>query len=209
MKAIQSLRGKANAGLLKRAEGLLDSKYGRLKRKLFYGLPRRVVEIGPGAGANMRYYRPGTRLTAVEPNLRMHSHLRSTARCHGIELEIRTVRGEAMDLATESVQALVGTLVLCTVDDPGKVLAEIRRILAPGGRYYFLEHVAAPAHSGLYRVQKLLNPPWRWLAEGCNLNRPTHQLLAAAAFTSLAMDCFSLGGRWLPVAPHIYGTATK
>ena len=205
----ESLRGRLNAGLLNRADDLLDSTYGRRKKGLFTHLPQRIVEIGPGPGANLRYYRPGTHLTAVEPNVRMHPYLRDNARRQGVELELRQLQGEAVDLGDGSVEAVVGTLVLCTVDDPQRVLAEIRRILTPGGRYLFLEHVAALANSRLRRVQNTLHAPWHWLAEGCHLNRNTHELIWRSGFSNVEMDCFELGGSWLPVSPHIIGEALR
>jgi SAM-dependent methyltransferase len=203
------LRPRLNAWLLHRAEAVMHRVYGPRKRAVFRDLPARVVEIGAGAGANLRYYRPGTRVTAVEPNPAMHAPLRAAAARQEVELEIRNLRGEALDLPDNSAQAVVGTLVLCSVNDPARVVAEIRRILAPGGRYIFMEHVAARPLSPLGRWQRLLHGPWQWLFDGCHLHRDTHITLQQAGFATLDMDCFVLSLPAMPFAPHIFGLARK
>ena len=186
----------------------MDRIYGARKRAVYGRLPDTVAEIGPGAGANFRYYAPGTRVIAVEPNAAMHSRLRARARQRGIDLEIRCVRGEAVDLPDASIAA-VGTLVLCTVDNPQQVVSEIRRILISGGRYIFLEHVAAVSGTRLRGLQNVLLRPWRWLFDGCHLNRETQHVIQAAGFASVDMDCFVMDKPWLPFAPHIFGVAVK
>lgn len=198
-----------NAFFLDLLEDFMDRTYGRRKRTIFGGLPDRVVEIGPGPGANLRYYAPGTTVVAVEPNPMMHPPLRANAARLGIRLEIRGIRGERMDLESASVPAVVGTLVLCTVENPRQVVAEVHRILKPGGRFLFLEHVSAPPGSGLHRVQGVLQRPWRWLFEGCHLNRDTHRVLQEAGFARIDMDCFMLKTPLMPFTPHIFGMAVK
>ncbi len=205
----QRIIQKINAGLLNLAEAFMDRAYGSRKKSVFSRLPGTLVEIGAGTGANFRYYPPGTKVIAVEPSVAMHASLRANARRWKIELDIRTMRGEEMDLETESVQAVVGTLVLCTVQNPELVLAEVLRILEPGGRYIFLEHVAAPAGSKLRGMQNLLQRPWRWITEGCHLNRNTHALLQNAGFSRVDMDCFMLQSSLFPFTPHIFGLAVK
>jgi ubiquinone/menaquinone biosynthesis C-methylase UbiE len=166
------------------------------------------VEIGAGAGANMRYYPPGTKVIAIEPNPRMHPYLRRRARRRHMKLEIRTIWAEAMDLPDGAAAAVVATLVLCSVTDPRQVIAEIQRVLKPGGRLIFLEHVAAPQNSLLGRWQRWLHQPWHYLSEGCHLHRHTHQLLAEAGFQRVEMNCFMLNPV-LPFRPHIFGTAVR
>ena len=161
-----------NAWLLHIADGLMHRIYGTRKRSIYRKLPGTVVEIGPGAGANFRYYKRGTRVIAVEPNVSMHPRLRKKARRRGLDLVIKSVRGEQIDLPDRSVSAVVGTLVLCTVDDPGKVVSEIYRILKPSGRYLFLEHVGRNA---------------------------SH---AAAQPAREAATCLASHGRWVPVEPR-------
>jgi SAM-dependent methyltransferase len=198
-----------NAWLLDRFAGVMDRNYGERKRSLFRALRGRVVEIGPGAGANLRYYRPGTVVIAVEPNPAMVGPLQKNAARYGISLEIRAGRGERIDLDADSVDAVVATLVLCSVDDPQGVVAEVFRILRPGGCFVFLEHVSAPANSRLRLLQDLIHKPWHWLFQGCHINRDTHSVLLRAGFSSVQMDCFHLTRPWVPFTPHIYGSAVK
>lgn len=209
MQQYNKLRSSLNAYFLNLAEKYMDRVYGPRKRSIFAKLSERIVEIGPGTGANFRYFCPGAKIIAIEPNLQMHPYLKASAKRYGLGLDIRGIKGEEMDLAASSVGSVVGTLVLCSVDNPFKVVAEVRRILVPGGRYIFLEHVAAPEGSNLRSLQNLIHRPWHWLFEGCNLNRNTHTVLAEAGFTKLEMDCFRLESPFFPVTPHIFGMAVK
>lgn len=198
-----------NAWLMHLADNLMDRIYGRLKRKLYRNLPTTVVEIGPGAGANFRYYPPGINVIAIEPNIALHPHLKARALKYDIALDIKPIRGEAIDLPDNSVSAIVGTLVLCTVNDPQQVISEIRRILQPGGRYIFVEHVAAMLGSKERKFQDYLHPLWHRLFEGCHLNRNTQQTINQAGFASVTMNRFNLQPRWLPFRPHIFGSAVN
>lgn len=90
------IRGPINAWFFEILEGYMDRLFGSSKRKLFENHPDTIVEIGPGAGANMRYFKKGTRLIAIEPNIYMHASLRKAAITHGINLEIRSVTGESI-----------------------------------------------------------------------------------------------------------------
>jgi ubiquinone/menaquinone biosynthesis C-methylase UbiE len=202
------IRSRLNALFMAGVDTYMDKVYGGRKRRLFTRLPAEVVEIGAGAGANMRYYPAGTRLIAIEPNPCMHPYLRRRARRYQMDLDIRTIHGEAIDLPDASASAVVATLVLCSVTDPRQVIAEIRRILKSGGRFIFLEHVAAPEKSFLSRWQQWLHRPWHYLSEGCHLQRKSHTLVAEAGFQQVEMDCFMLGPA-LPFRPHIFGTAFR
>jgi SAM-dependent methyltransferase len=202
-------RGRLNAGILHFLEDYMDYKYGKRKRAAFKDLPETVVEIGSGAGANLRYFPPGTQLIAIEPNAQMHELLRKNAAKHNIQIDVRGLKGEDIDLESDSVEAAVSTLVLCTVDDPQKVVSEILRILKTSGRFIFFEHVAAPSGSKLRSAQNFLFKPWRWMFEGCNLNRETNSLIYQAGFSSVDMDCFVLTSPFVPISPHIFGTAVK
>ena len=137
----------------------------------------------------------------------MHPALASVARRYGLDLEIRTLKGESIDLPDRSVSAVVGSLVLCSVDDPSQVLSEVRRILKPGGRYIFLEHVAAVPGTRLRVLQHLLLAVWCWVLD--NFSKLATRCLAIrrAGFSDVDMDCFTMQSSWLPFAPHIFGRA--
>jgi SAM-dependent methyltransferase len=126
-----------------------------------------------------------------------------------VDLDIRAVGAEDTGLPTGSVDALVCTLVLCTVPDPAAALAEARRILRPGGRLVFVEHVAAPEGTALAGLQRLLRSGWRWAFEGCDLRRPTGALLAAAGFADVELEHYRLRSLFVPVSEQITGVATR
>lgn len=202
------LRGRLNAAFFSVIDGYVHRVLGPRKAALFADLPEEVVELGPGPGANLRYYRPGTRLVAIEPNPHMHPALARTAARRGVDLDVRSTGAEATGLPTGSVDAVVCTLVLCTVGDPAAALAEVRRVLRPGGRLLVIEHVRAPEGSALARLQRLLRPGWRWAFEGCDLCRTTGTLLATAGFASLELERYRLRSVFVPVDEQVAGVAT-
>lgn len=204
------VRGRLNAAILHTANVYAHLMFGRRKQQLFADLPPTVVEIGPGTGANLRYYRPGTRLIAAEPNRHMHAWLRRAAQRYDIELELRDEGAEAIGLPDASVDAVVSTLVLCTVPDPAKALAELRRILRPGGRFLFVEHVrAGRGHPVLRLVQRSVARPWRWFFEGCDVLRDTEAALNRTGWTHLDVQRQHVPTVFLPINTQISGTAVR
>jgi SAM-dependent methyltransferase len=181
-------------------------RLGARKQALFADLPQLVVELGSGAGASMRYLAPGSRLVAIEPNPHAHAALRRTAARYGIDLDIRGERAESTGLADASVDAVVCTLVLCTVEDQAAALAEVHRILRPGGRFVFIEHVGS-GPGPLRAVQRLLRRPWRYVFDGCCLDRDTAATIAADGFADVQIEHSRLGGVFVPVWPLISGVA--
>lgn len=122
-------------------------------------------------------------------------------------LELRDGIAERLDFADGSLDAVVSTLVLCSVRDLPGTLREIRRVLKPGGRFIFLEHVAAPAATWLRRVQRWVRPPWRALTDGCCPDRETWLVLENAGFARVYYERFRVP---IPIAsPHIAGLAIK
>jgi len=205
-----AVRGRLNAAVLRTSNAYAHLLMGRRKRRLFANLPPTVVEIGPGTGANLRYYRPGTRLIAIEPNRHMHSPLRKAAQRYGIELELREEAADAISLPDASVDAVVSTLVLCTVPDPAATLREVRRILRPGGRFLFLEHVrAGQSHPVLRMVQRSVARPWRWFFEGCDVLRDTEATLARTGWAHLEVQRYHVPTLFLPINTQIAGIALR
>lgn len=203
------IRGRFHSWFLRATEDMIDELHGDRKRALFAGLDGRVVELGPGTGANCRHYPAGASVVGIEPNLRMHGPLRENATRHGVDLEIRGLKGESVDLESESADAVVCTLVLCSVDHPEQVLSEALRILKPGGRFVFIEHVAAPPGTGLRRIQDIVRPVWSYGFEGCCPNRETARTLEKAGFSRLELDAFRVRSPFVHVSPHIAGVAYK
>jgi ubiquinone/menaquinone biosynthesis C-methylase UbiE len=169
-----------NAVFFHLVDGYMHWKYADLKSRLFADLPPVVVEIGAGTGANMRYFRPGTKVIAAEPNQYMHAKLAARARRRGIELEMHSYGAERLPLPAGSVEAVVASLVLCTVPDPRAVVREVLRVLKPGGRFVCIEHVAAPPTTFIGAVQRAVFRPWHWFFEGCHTHRKTGRLLEDA-----------------------------
>ena len=203
------VRGPFNAAFFTAMGGYLDWLMRSRKRHVFANLPTEIVELGPGVGANFRYLPPGTRVIAVEPNPAMHARLRARAARHKIELELHDVVGERLDLADASADMVVSSLVLCTVRDPARVLAEVQRVLRPGGRYAFVEHVGAKDRPVLRRIQRLVRRPWAWVFEGCSCERDLADVIADAGFASLDVEEYRIHSPVLPFNTHVAGVATK
>lgn len=205
----------AKAGLSKRVHAWLlahcGARYERMvaerKRGLFGGLRGDVLEIGPGAGPNLGYYPQDCRWIGVEPNPFMHPYLRQAAERVGLAIEIRTIVAEKLPAEDQSMDAVVSTLVLCSVRDPAIVLREILRVLKPGGRFVFLEHVAAPDGTRLRKVQRIIRPVWKRLADGCHPDRETGPAIERAGFARVSYEQFRLPLG--PVSTQIAGWAIK
>ena len=187
--------------------GYINWHMHKSKAKVYADLPSSVVELGSGVGANLRYLPAGARLTAIEPNPYMHARLRRAARRRRVDLEIRSVVGERIDLPDASAEAVISSLVLCTVTDPVAVLAEIRRILRPGGRFSFAEHVVARPRTPTRWSQRILRRPWAWVFEGCSCERDLASLITSAGFTSVDVYPYRIHSPFVPFNTHIAGTA--
>jgi len=201
--------GPINSWMFKVLSGYMDYLFGTSKRALFKNHPETVVEIGPGAGANMRYLKKGTTLIAIEPNIHMHANLKKSAAKYGIQLEIKTLMGERIDLPDNSCDFVVSTLVLCTVAHPVQCIDQIKRILKPSGVFVFVEHVRAREKTMLALIQNLVHKPWHWFFEGCNTNRNTKALLELAGFSSLDIENYNSYSPFIPIIPQIRGRAVK
>ena len=177
------------------------------KRGLFAGLSGDILEIGPGAGPNLGYYPTDCRWIGVEPNPFMHPYLCQAAQRTGLRIEIRTIVAEKLPAESESVDVVVSTLVLCSVTDPAMVLREIHRVLKPDGRFVFLEHVAAPEGTRLRKVQRIIRPVWKRIADVCYPDRETGPAIDRAGFSKVSYENFRL-----PLGPgstQISGFAVK
>lgn len=145
-----------------------------------------VLEIGFGTGATLPFYdaEKVRSLTVVEPSVGMNK--KAAKRIAGSNLDVRSepLAGEDLPFSDESFDCVVCCLTLCSVEDPATVLAEVHRVLRPGGSFRYFEHVASE-EPGWRRWQDRLNPVQRVVGVGCNLNRPTRELIAESG---LAID---------------------
>jgi len=148
----------------------------------------RVVEIGAGTGLNAAHYPDQiAELVLTEPDAAMRRKLARCLQRHGRAAQIIDAPAERLPLADASVDTVVSTLVLCTVNDPERTLREIARVLRPDGQLLFIEHVRASSPF-LARCQDNLLRPWRRFAAGCHCNRPTAELMRACGFSVEADD---------------------
>lgn len=203
-------RGRFNAWFFTVFDGYVNHLSRRHKQHAFGGIaPGTIVEIGAGVGGNFDYVPGGSRMIAIEPNLAMHDGLLRRAAERDITIELLADDAQRLPLPNDSVDEVLCSLVLCTVTDPDVVLAEIRRVLRPGGRFRFVEHVAAPAWSPRRWLQHALRRPWCWIYEGCDLCRDTGSAIERAGFAHVELrrrrfrqSCF------VPVNTAIHGIAT-
>ncbi|WP_426518251.1 class I SAM-dependent methyltransferase [Diaminobutyricibacter sp. McL0618] len=137
----------------------------------------------------------------------MHGRLRAEASRYGLELDLRERMAEKTGLPDQSVDSVISSLVLCSVKEPDAVLAEIRRILKPGGTFRFVEHVVAEDGTPTRASQRLLRRPWAWTFEGCSCERDLEGAVRAAGFASVTVEHYRLHTPFLPFNPQIAGIA--
>jgi ubiquinone/menaquinone biosynthesis C-methylase UbiE len=166
------LAGTEKAGLSEMRAELLSDARGR------------TLELGAGTGLNLAHYTDAvTELVVTEPDPFMARRLReklATEPPAPGSVEVVEAPAESVPFEDDSFDTVVGTLVLCTVDDPEAAAGEIARVLKPGGRLLYIEHVRDPNEGGLAGWQDRLERPWGWVGAGCHPNRNTAATLAAS-----------------------------
>jgi ubiquinone/menaquinone biosynthesis C-methylase UbiE len=167
------------------------------RRELLQDLRGDVLEIGAGTGANLRHYPPQVKLTLTEPDPHMRKRLPDAA----------GAAAEELPFAGGSFDAVVSTLVLCSVRDPARALAELLRVLKPGGRLLFIEHVAGEASR--LRWQRRVEPLWKRLMGNCHMTRDTLAEIERAGFLVEDVKRESLRKAFPLVRPSIRGRAVK
>lgn len=146
------------------------------------GLEGRVVELGFGSGLNLEHYPASVSVVlAVEPAGVARRLATRRVAASGVTVEHVGLDGQSIPLEDDSCDGALSTFTLCTIPDAGAALAELRRVMRPGGRFHFLEHGLAP-DPGVAAWQRRLEPLQRRLADGCHLTRDIPQLIAAAGF---------------------------
>lgn len=178
------------------------------RRQLLAGAEGAVLEIGAGTGLNLRHYPAGLeQLVLAEPGEAMADRIDLARAPDGVPTRVVRAPAEQLPFAAASFDTVVSTLVLCTVSDPGRSVSELARVLRPGGRLLFCEHVEADA-GWRRRLQRRTARPWAAFADGCRCDRPT----LATIESRLRVESVERG-RWhgMPaiVKPLVWGSAVR
>ena len=192
--------------VLARAED--SGAIGKARTEVSQALHGRLLIVGLGPAEDLHHLPAAvTEVVAVEPSAPMRRAAAQAIAKSGMQVELLDAVGEDLPLPDSSVDAVLFAYVLCSVDDPERVVAEAMRVLRPGGTIAILEHVVAEDGSWMRRAQRLLSPAWPWLAGGCRCDRDTRATLEAAG-----LDVSGLSSPALtpvpPVAPALVGTIT-
>lgn len=167
----------------------------------------KVLEIGIGSGLNIPFYDSGRveHLWGLDPSAEMWAIARRNAEAHHLDAEFIQSGAESIPLDSHSADTVVMTYTMCTIPQVQPALEEIRRVLKPGGQLLFCEHGRAPDES-VRRWQDRMNPLWRRLGGGCNLNRPISDLLRQAGFNLPDLQTMYIPG-WRPACFNYWGSA--
>lgn len=181
--------------------------YQAHKRALLGGVSGTVLEIGAGYGANFPYFPAGIDWIGLEPDPSRRRHLTRVAAGYGHHEPVIAAPAEHIPLDNGSVDTVVATAVLCSVDDQDRVLAEVNRVLRPAGALIFFEHVAAPAGSWSRRLQGWWAPFSRRLDSGCDPTRATWRVIESAGFRHVRATWYTRGSAVGIYQPFLGGIA--
>ena len=187
----------------------MEPELGPHRHRQLAGLHGDVIEIGAGNGLNFAHYPPEvTRILALEPEPRLRELARAAAARCGSAVEVVDGVADRLPAEDASMDAAVTTLVLCSVPDPASALAEIRRVLRPGGQLRFLEHVASGS-SLTAGIQRALDATiWPTLAGGCHLHRDTAAAIVEAGLAISDLEPVHFPNVSISL-PTIRGTALR
>jgi ubiquinone/menaquinone biosynthesis C-methylase UbiE len=162
----------------------------QIRERAAAGLAGEVLEVGFGSGLNVPHYpRAVTRVLVVDPAQVGRKLAARRIAASPVPVEFAGLDGEHLPWADARFDHVLSTWTLCTIPDPGRALAEICRVLRPGGSLHFAEHGRSP-DPGVARWQDRLNPLQQRLAGGCNLNRPIDRLIAASGLQTTRLDTY-------------------
>lgn len=154
---------------------------GAIREELVSDVAGDVLEIGAGTGANFKYYKAGARVVAIEPDPYMMIRARRRAAEAIVKIDLQQISADQLPFADASFDFVIDTLVLCSVNDPHVVLAELKRVLKPGGELRVYEHIRYKNPIGALS-QDIISPVWHWLGAGCHPNRDTESYIREAGF---------------------------
>lgn len=176
---------------------------GEYRARNLAGLSGRVLELGAGNGLNFAHYPPEvTEVVAVEPEPYLRERAGERGGVAPVNVTLVDGDADALPLPDASVDAVVASLVLCSVPSQARALAELRRVLRPGGELRFYEHVVAHSRAGALTQKVATRLFWRHLAAGCELDRDTLSSIAAAGFVVESVERIRFQG-----LPHLLGVA--
>lgn len=180
------------------------------RRALLRSARGRVLEIGAGTGANLSYYGGEvSELVLTEPHPRMRRRLEDALRGTSLRATLSDARADALPFEDARFDTVVSTLVLCSVESLERSLAEIARVLVPGGQLLFLEHVAAEDRPDRLRWQRRVEPVWKHVAGNCHLTRRTEDAITSAGLELVEITRESIR-KAMPIArPSVRGVARK
>ena len=179
-------------------------RFEGLRTRLVRSARGTVLEIGAGEGANFGSLHAGVEWIGLEPDAERRAILAENARRAGHDREPLAAGAERIPLDDESVDVVVGTYVLCSVHDVAAAAAEFRRVLRPGGRLLFVEHVAAPRGTWRYGLQRAVTPLSRRFDHGCRWTSDPTPTLEAVGFETVKLDRHELAnGSLLPSTPVV------
>ncbi|MDO9235622.1 MAG: class I SAM-dependent methyltransferase [Aquabacterium sp.] len=179
---------------------------GQQRSKVIPKAYGKVLEIGMGTGLNIPYYDKSrvTKIVGVDPALRMHGLAQKRIAKAGLDVDLIGLSAEKLPVASQSFDTVVCTYTLCTIPDPVAALAEMNRVLKPGGTLLFSEHGRSP-DPGVLRWQTRLQPYWSKVAGGCMLDRDIPAMLRDAGFAADVQSMYIPGPR--PLSYHYWGEA--
>lgn len=175
-----------------------------MRRTVAAGARGRVLELGVGVGTNWQFLPPGIAYSGIDPDPHMLRRARRHAAESGLDVDLHLAAAEALPFADGTFDVVFTTLTLCSVEDLPAALAEVRRVLRPGGAFRFWEHVR-PEGRVTARLADAITPAWKRIGAGCHPNRQTVEAIRAAGFTLVELDG---GRRRRRFVPFIFGVAT-
>nr|AUF72233.1 putative methyltransferase-like protein 7A [Apostichopus japonicus] len=218
----QWLKPRAMAWFLTKFAHSSNEAVGQIKSNVFASMKQIqkengelvVLEIGAGTGANFNFFPESSKVLALEPNIHCVKYLQESASATSHVQLLNIIDGSIEDISAEvkdgSVDAVVGTYVLCSVNNTEAAMNEIKRVLKPNGKYYFVEHVRDEYYNSWTHIgQRLMHPIMKVLAD-CDCAKSTWTFIDRAGFKAVDYRQGE-GSEKFPffLRPHIYGCATK